>query len=89
MKSFATNALRQRSAIAFFLPGGGGFPAPRPTLRRVRPIVADFCREHEITYNEVTIFRAWSIVATYLNRVGLAAGRDPFVCPVVASLRPL
>jgi fatty acid desaturase len=62
---------------------------PRPSLRRVRPMVAEFCREAEITYNEVTIFRAWAIVAQYLNRVGLAAGRDPFVCPVVATLRPL
>lgn len=61
---------------------------PRPNLHKVRPIVREFCREHSITYNEVSILRAWSIVAGYLNKVGLAA-RDPFQCPMVAALRPL
>ena len=64
------------------------FPSmPRPSLRRVRPIVRQFCRDSSITYQEVTIFRAWALVAGYLNRVGLA-GRDPYQCPMVAALRP-
>ena len=60
---------------------------PRPSLRRVRPIVRQFCRDSAITYHEVTIFRAWALVAGYLNNVGLA-GRDPFQCPMVSALRP-
>jgi fatty acid desaturase len=59
---------------------------PRPSLHRARPVVQAFCRAHDITYQEVTIVRAWAIVAGYLNRVG-RAGRDPFRCPVVAALR--
>ena len=63
------------------------FPSmPRPSLHKVRPVVQAFCREHQISYSEVTIFRAWAIVAGYLNRVGLA-GRDPFRCPLVTELR--
>jgi fatty acid desaturase len=60
---------------------------PRPTLRQVRPIVRQFCHDSAITYQEVTIFRAWALVAGYLNEVGLA-GRDPYQCPVVSALRP-
>ena len=60
---------------------------PRPSLRRVRPIVRQFCQDSSITYQEVTIFRAWSLVAGHLNRVGLA-GRDPYQCPMITALRP-
>jgi fatty acid desaturase len=59
---------------------------PRPNLHRVRPIVQRFCSAHDIPYQEMSITRAWSTVAGYLNRVGLA-GRDPFQCPVVGALR--
>lgn len=63
------------------------FPSmPRPTLRRVRPVVLDHCRHHQISYQQVTILRAWRIVAAHLNRVGRSA-RDPFRCPVSAALR--
>jgi fatty acid desaturase len=60
---------------------------PRPTLHRARPIVQRFCRDAGIDYNEVTILRAWRLVCSHLNAVGLSA-RDPFQCPVVAQLRP-
>ena len=60
---------------------------PRPSLRRVRPMVRRFCEESAISYQEVSIFRAWALVAGHLNRVGLA-GRDPYQCPVAAALRP-
>jgi len=60
---------------------------PRPSLRKVRPVVQKFCRDSSIVYHEVTILRAWAIVAGYLNTVGLAA-RDPFQCPMFAALRP-
>ena len=63
------------------------FPSmPRPSLRLVRPVVQAFCAQQQITYSEVTIFRAWAIVVGYLNRVGLA-GRDPFRCPLAEQLR--
>ncbi len=62
------------------------FPSmPRPNLHKVRPIVQSFCANNDVEYNEVTILRAWHIVATYLNKVGLAS--RPFQCPMVASLR--
>lgn len=60
---------------------------PRPSLRRVQPIVRQFCHDSAITYHEVTIFRAWALVAGHLNKVGLA-GRDPYRCPIVSALRP-
>jgi fatty acid desaturase len=60
---------------------------PRPSLRKVRPIVRQFCSDASIPYQEVTITRAWAMVAAYRNRVGLGA-RDPFQCPMVAAFRP-
>ncbi len=62
------------------------FPSmPRPNLHKVRPVVQNFCANNDIDYNEVSILRAWRIVATYLNRVGLSA--RTFQCPMVATLR--
>ncbi len=58
---------------------------PRPHLHRARPIVQNFCASNSIDYNEVTILRAWHIVATYLNKVGLSA--RTFACPMVSALR--
>jgi fatty acid desaturase len=63
------------------------FPSmPSPHLRKVRPIVRDFCAQHGIRYTETTLFGSWGIVIRYLNRVGLAA-RDPFQCPLTMELR--
>ncbi len=62
------------------------FPSmPRPNLHKVRPIVQNFCANNDVAYNEVTILRAWYLVAAYLNKVGLSA--TTFQCPMVASLR--
>lgn len=60
---------------------------PGPNLRKVRPLVRAYCEKHSVAYNDVNIFRAWTLVAQHLNRVGL---NDPtsFNCPVVASFRP-
>ena len=60
---------------------------PRPNLRKARPIIQRFCQDSSITYNQVTILRAWAIVAGCLDTVGLAA-RDPFQCSMVTALRP-
>ena len=33
------------------------FPSmPRPTLQAVRPIVREYCRDHDVTYTEVGLF---------------------------------
>ena len=63
------------------------FPSmPRPHLRRVQPIVREFCASRGITYTETSLGRSYGIAIRYLNRVGLAA-RDPFQCPLTLELR--
>jgi len=63
------------------------FPSmPRPHLRRVQPIVREFCASRGIAYTETSLSQSYGIVIRYLNRVGLAA-RDPFQCPLTAELR--
>jgi fatty acid desaturase len=63
------------------------FPSmPRPTLRKVQPIVREYCALHGIAYTEVGLFTSYGIVVGYLNNVGLRA-RDPFQCPLVAEYR--
>ena len=63
------------------------FPSmPRPTLRRVQPIVREYCELHGVEYTEVGLFTSYRIVIDYLNNVGLRA-RDPFQCPLAAQLR--
>lgn len=59
---------------------------PGPNLRKVRPLVRAYCEKHAVAYNDVTIVRAWTLVAQHLNRVGL---NDPssFNCPAAATLR--
>jgi len=58
---------------------------PRPHLHKAVPIVQNYCANKSIEYHEVTILRAWRMVAVYLNKVGLSS--RTFQCPVVASLR--
>lgn len=63
------------------------FPSmPRPHLRRVRPLVREFCAERGIPYTETTVVGSWVRVVRYLNEVGLRA-RDPFQCPLTLELR--
>jgi fatty acid desaturase len=59
---------------------------PRPNLRRVQPMVRDYCARHNVTYTETSLFGAYRVVALYLNRVGLA-GRDTFRCPLATQYR--
>ena len=58
----------------------------RPHLRRVQPIVREFCASRGIAYTETTMLKSYGIVIRYLNRVGLAA-RDPFQCPLTLEYR--
>ena len=58
----------------------------RPHLRKVQPIVREFCASRGIHYTETTLARSYGIVIRYLNTVGLAA-RDPFQCPLTLEYR--
>jgi fatty acid desaturase len=63
------------------------FPSmARPNLRKVQPIVREFCASHDIPYTETSLMESYGIVVRYLNKVGLAA-RDPFQCPLAMELR--
>ena len=63
------------------------FPTmPRPNLRRLQPLVREYCARHNITYTETGLLEAYRAVARYLNEVGLAA-KDPFRCPLAAQYR--
>jgi fatty acid desaturase len=47
------------------------FPSmPRAALRRARPIVRDFCTEHDISYVETGLFDSYARVLGYLRDVG-------------------
>lgn len=63
------------------------FPSmARPHLRKVRPMVKEFCATHGVPYTETSLVGSYKIVIQYLNRVGIAA-RDPFQCPITAEFR--
>ena len=57
-----------------------------PSLKKVQPMVRQFCADRGISYTETTLLHSYRIVVEYLNEVGLAA-RDPFQCPLVAEFR--
>ena len=58
---------------------------PRPNLRRVQPLVREYCATLGVTYTEVGFFVSYRIVVGYLNDVEHRA-RDPFECPLAAQL---
>ncbi|HEY5223027.1 MAG TPA: acyl-CoA desaturase [Microbacteriaceae bacterium] len=63
------------------------FPSmPRPNLNKARIITKEYCDAHDIGYTETTVLQSYAIVVRYLNRVGLAAGADPFDCPAATAL---
>lgn len=65
------------------------FPSmPRPNLRAAGKIVQEYCKEQGVPFVEMGIFKSYGQVIAYLNRVGLSNNRDPFVCPMIAELRP-
>ncbi|WP_422117156.1 fatty acid desaturase family protein [Brachybacterium sp. UNK5269] len=59
---------------------------PSSNLRRVQPIVKQFCAEKNVVYTETNLIKSYGIIIRYLNRVGLGYA-DPMDCPVVAQLR--
>ncbi len=59
------------------------FPSmPRPHLRRAAPVIAAYCRAHDVPYTQTGLFASYAIVVRYINRVGLGE-RDVFTCPLV------
>lgn len=60
---------------------------PRPHLARASAIVREYCAANGVAYTETSLVRSYAIVIEYLNRVGLAAGADPFDCPAATSFR--
>ena len=59
---------------------------PSANLRKVQPIVKDFCAERGITYTETDLVSSYRVIIRYLNRVGLGYA-DPMDCPLAAQLR--
>ena len=65
------------------------FPSmARPYLRKAHAIVAEHCRENDITLVEMNLLASYKTIMQHLNKVGLSNNADPFVCPMVAELRP-
>lgn len=63
------------------------FPSmPSSSLRRVQPIVREYCAEQGVPYTEAGLFESYGIVVRHLNKVGLG-DRDPFACPFVVAHR--
>ncbi len=58
----------------------------RPHLRKAQEIAKEYCADHDILYTETTITESYGIVIRYLNKVGLAAGGDPFDCPAASAM---
>jgi len=58
----------------------------RPNLRRVAPMVREYCTELGIDYHESRLGRAYRDVASYINQVG-RGGIDVWNCPLAATLR--
>jgi fatty acid desaturase len=59
---------------------------PSSNLRKVRPIVRQYCAELGVVYVENDFVTAWRVVLTYLHRVGVRHA-DPFDCPAAQSFR--
>ena len=65
------------------------FPSmARPYLRKAHAIVAEYCRQNDVTLVEMNLFSSYKVIMQHLNKVGLSNNVDPFVCPMVAELRP-
>ena len=65
------------------------FPSmARPNLAKAHKIVVQYCKENAIPLVEMNLLSSYMVVMRYLNDVGLSNNSDPFVCPMVATLRP-
>lgn len=65
------------------------FPSmARPNLRKAHAIVGEYCRQNDIPLIEMNLISSYVVIIKYLSKVGLSNNVDPFVCPMVATLRP-
>jgi fatty acid desaturase len=65
------------------------FPSmARPNLRKAHEIVVEYCQKHNVTLVEMNLLASYKAIMKHLNKVGLSNNADPFVCPMVAELRP-
>jgi fatty acid desaturase len=65
------------------------FPSmARPHLKKAHKLVTEYCKEKEVPFVEMGIIESYGVIIRYLNKVGLSNNRDPFVCPMIAELRP-
>lgn len=65
------------------------FPSmARPHLRKAHQIVLEYCEKNEVTLVEMNLLASYKAIMKHLNKVGLSNNADPFVCPMVAQLRP-
>jgi fatty acid desaturase len=65
------------------------FPSmPRPHLAKAHQIVAQYCAEKGVPLVEMKLLPSYLAIMKYLNKVGLSKNSDPFVCPMIATLRP-
>ncbi len=63
------------------------FPSmARPNLRKVAPIVRQYCQDLGVRYTETTLVQSYRSVFHYLNRVG-RGGLDVWACPLAAQYR--
>ncbi|HLS73144.1 MAG TPA: acyl-CoA desaturase [Actinomycetaceae bacterium] len=63
------------------------FPSmARPNLRKVAPIVRQYCQDLGVRYTETTLAQSYRSVFHYLNRVG-RGGLDVWACPLAAQYR--
>lgn len=65
------------------------FPSmARPNLKKKHELVVKFCEENNITLVEMGLVKSYVAIMQHLNKVGHSNNADPFVCPMVAELRP-
>lgn len=65
------------------------FPSmARPHLRKAHKMVVEYCEEKGVPFVETGLFSSYGIIIRHLNKVGLSNNVDPFVCPMIAELRP-
>ena len=65
------------------------FPSmARPHLAKAHKIVVEYCAEKGVPLVEMNLLSSYMVIMKYLNKVGLSNNVDPFVCPMVATLRP-
>ncbi|WP_454085134.1 fatty acid desaturase family protein [Georgenia sp. Marseille-Q6866] len=63
------------------------FPSmARPNLRKVAPMVREYCQDLGVRYTETSLVQSYRAVYNYLNTVG-RGGLDVWACPLAAQYR--